>query len=818
MGSNESEPVLNDSETELSIQGEKLELIPHNIPPDHPIKTILAAHNKLSMIPQMLLHLEYLDISYNELGKTCTFKAVLDYPELKNLCISGNALTKFPSDIKMFKKLTDFVADRNKFTENEEIFKFLPNLENADLTLNFYKIVPEFPDSIISINFSFNFIRNIQKMILPNLRELRLSGNEISSISDECRFPNLKILDLSMNALKTIPPISVFAPTLETLLVPFNILNVFPTSLPVSLVKLDVSNNRISEFLTPLNENINLTTLDISNNKITSLPCLPPTLEMFNAENNQINTSEELKFEKLPTLQFTRNCLKTIPALTGCNATTLDFAHNKLEAIEVEKIGVFSTRLDFSCNLIKEIPEQLFLVEKLQSINITGNSITRIPESIVNTTLTALYISENDISTLPKMPVSLMTLKAIKCSFTQLPESLNELTRLNYIDFSNNKIKTVKEFPKCRHIGLSCNQITAIPAIPDCVAFLDISHNKMKELKIKGEFMMLQELDISCNMIEVFQFENLQICNTLKLSNNPLGKFSLNFAKLPSLKFVEATNTKLKLPSKIPDSLRELVTSNESFFTKAKTSRVRLMNPKKAAYSNTIGIRPTMEDSMIIREDLPSKCDIYSVIDGHGGADTASIAAYLIPQYFNAEKKKSISCFIDIINRIQDKIKKSNIRSGATISFAIVTKNEISCAYLGDTRAMIINRDGRIIQLSYDHKPTEPSEVSIIKGNRSYVSDKRTAGVLAISRALGDVNIEGVSHIPDMTVHFRKPSDYRLVIACDGVFDVLTKEEVSQIICEIPDTSIAAATIRNIALSRLSQDNVSVIVVNIECN
>jgi len=52
-----------------------------------------------------------------------------------------------------------------------------------------------------------------------------------------------------------------------------------------------------------------------------------------------------------------------------------------------------------------------------------------------------------------------------------------------------------------------------------------------------------------------------------------------------------------------------------------------------------------------------------------------------------------------------------------------------------------------------------------------------------------------------------------LVLACDGVWDVLTDEQVVKLVCTIDTPDRAAEVIRRTAFSRGSDDNISVIVV-----
>jgi serine/threonine protein phosphatase PrpC len=103
----------------------------------------------------------------------------------------------------------------------------------------------------------------------------------------------------------------------------------------------------------------------------------------------------------------------------------------------------------------------------------------------------------------------------------------------------------------------------------------------------------------------------------------------------------------------------------------------------------------------------------------------------------------------------------------------------------------------------------------LVKENRSFVDKNRTAGVLPISRAIGDFGIRGVSRIPAMTKWNRQEDDFRLVLACDGVFDVIENDEVRPIIGQQKDVAKAAYLLRNIAFARGSQDNISVLVVDL---
>lgn len=90
--------------------------------------------------------------------------------------------------------------------------------------------------------------------------------------------------------------------------------------------------------------------------------------------------------------------------------------------------------------------------------------------------------------------------------------------------------------------------------------------------------------------------------------------------------------------------------------------------------------------------------------------------------------------------------------------------------------------------MSEDHKPEDPVEHERIKSGGGFVQWNRVNGELAMSRALGDFrykqNLEApldkqlVICYPDISIHQRNiEQDWLMVLACDGVWDVMTNDE-----------------------------------------
>jgi len=126
--------------------------------------------------------------------------------------------------------------------------------------------------------------------------------------------------------------------------------------------------------------------------------------------------------------------------------------------------------------------------------------------------------------------------------------------------------------------------------------------------------------------------------------------------------------------------------------------------------------------------------------------------------------------------------------SGCTAVVAVLTPGAIVCANAGDSRCVLrIGQPGggKTAPLSEDHKPDNAGEAERIYGAGGNVHGGRVDGMLAVSRALGDFEFktnddlsavkQKVSPQPDITITPR-PGTGLLVLACDGVWDVMSNE------------------------------------------
>jgi serine/threonine protein phosphatase PrpC len=146
----------------------------------------------------------------------------------------------------------------------------------------------------------------------------------------------------------------------------------------------------------------------------------------------------------------------------------------------------------------------------------------------------------------------------------------------------------------------------------------------------------------------------------------------------------------------------------------------------------------------------------------------------------------------------------------------MIQGDQLGVAHLGDARVLLVRRNGSVTCLTRDHKATDAKEIELVKQRETFVSNGRLQGILAITRSLGDFSLRGVLHLADLTVVQLDQSCFRLVIGCDGIFDVLENDFVGKLVTENHDIHRAAALIKHIAISRRSLDNVSVIVIDLD--
>eukprot|EP01088_Endostelium_zonatum_P012263 TRINITY_DN2644_c0_g1_i2.p1 TRINITY_DN2644_c0_g1~~TRINITY_DN2644_c0_g1_i2.p1 ORF type:complete len:1250 (-),score=386.92 TRINITY_DN2644_c0_g1_i2:202-3924(-) len=203
--------------------------------------------------------------------------------------------------------------------------------------------------------------------------------------------------------------------------------------------------------------------------------------------------------------------------------------------------------------------------------------------------------------------------------------------------------------------------------------------------------------------------------------------------------------------------------------------------------------------------------------------------------FYSTAVEDPISALTDTFKHIHNDIDKLGVEDGTAAIVAMMKDNRLFIANAGDSRAILLTKDPsqkphdgqklndgyyKITALSQDHKPEEEKERNRIIDRGGFVTDsKRVNGMLALSRSLGDCELQPwVTWMPDIKEHILTKEDCYVVLACDGVWDVLSNEEVSRLVRESEleggDEPVKLASkIRDVSYLLGSSDNISVVVI-----
>lgn len=218
------------------------------------------------------------------------------------------------------------------------------------------------------------------------------------------------------------------------------------------------------------------------------------------------------------------------------------------------------------------------------------------------------------------------------------------------------------------------------------------------------------------------------------------------------------------------------------------------------------GWRREHEDTHSIELQLGSTGQaFFGVFDGHNGRAVAELVATLLhlrlahnPSYINKLYNTALQdTFIDVDEEMRSVLSDEDKESGCAANCALITDdNRIFVANAGDCRS-VLSVMGRAKELSEDHKPDLPRERKRIEAaggkiTRCELGDYRVDRCLNLSRAFGDFDkknhptlppqLQKITCDPDVSEHAITVEDEFLVIACDGIWESISSQDVVNVI------------------------------------
>lgn len=232
-----------------------------------------------------------------------------------------------------------------------------------------------------------------------------------------------------------------------------------------------------------------------------------------------------------------------------------------------------------------------------------------------------------------------------------------------------------------------------------------------------------------------------------------------------------------------------------------------------------IGFRRTMEDRHVL--EVRSGVGLFGgVYDGHGGVEAAEIVAASLHEAFFPALEAGLGpseAFRQAYHAVEKRL--LDIASGTTATTAFLRNDELSFAHVGDGGILLVATAP--IPLTQPHRVDDPAERSRILAAGGEIEGGyvvRGLRGLMPTRSFGDSYFRpvGVMAVPAVGERRLDSEDRFLVVACDGLFDVLAEEEIARTLRQSSGAREGGESLREEVLARGGTDNLTILVIEFE--
>ncbi|MDP2436119.1 MAG: PP2C family protein-serine/threonine phosphatase [archaeon] len=218
------------------------------------------------------------------------------------------------------------------------------------------------------------------------------------------------------------------------------------------------------------------------------------------------------------------------------------------------------------------------------------------------------------------------------------------------------------------------------------------------------------------------------------------------------------------------------------------------------ALDNILHYRPSLPP-------FPETLSFYAVFDGHGGREVSDLLETLFLDVLLEEpclgmlRRKNYpealrSAFSTCGKRIEEFCVEKGMKGvGSCATVALLAGHRLVVANVGDSevflgrRVTLMSTNYCDLILSQRHTPKFPPDAASVVQAGGRIIDERVEGKLAITRAFGDISLRAcgrkdgkdlISYEPFVRAYPLSARDDFVLLACDGLFDVLKPKYIAQ--------------------------------------
>jgi len=375
------------------------------------------------------------------------------------------------------------------------------------------------------------------------------------------------------------------------------------------------------------------------------------------------------------------------------------------------------------------------------------------------------------------MPIPLLNLSLSLNNIHAEKDIKNENNKMLSNNIKSLQVKSIKQSSSCKNINFMENELKELDNVTEKLNKINIILNKLSPISISP------------------LINKNSLMNNIKIPSAKLIKISADILKKSFINFEESITSYY---NEFPPKLNNII--------------------KGYAYNTSKGnIRNYNEDAITVEKIQLKKNDeffyFFGIYDGHGGNGCSLYLKenlHKFIQEFSASGIKEAIYESENLFLTKKAVDENNNlfdSSGSCGIIAIIKNNQLIISNTGDSR-IVIYKNGKIFFVTEDHKPDSEKEKERIKsaGGQIYQSPsiipiyqngkkinlpwRVLPGRLSVSRTFGDIEAKVEKYggkkgviipTPDITeIELNNDFDF-MVIGCDGIFDVLSNEDLFDI-------------------------------------